>query len=90
MQGLAPDLTTRIARDQNKALSAFLLATMEAIAKALDIPLGKFFAVGDYVISASDERLAQVVKRLTGLSKDDLDWADRLLTVALSRKQTRS
>lgn len=66
------------------------LATMEAIAKALDIPLGKFFAVGDYALSSSDERLAHLVKRLTGLSKDDLDWADRLLTAALSRKPSRS
>lgn len=64
-------------------------ATIEAIARVLNTPLKDFFSVGEYAVKASDDRLALLMKRLAGLSREDLEWADRLLSVALHRKQPR-
>lgn len=60
--------------------------TLEALAKALDVPVSAFFQIGNYEAGGSNPILAKIVNRLAKLDPDDLEWADRLLSVGLSRK----
>jgi transcriptional regulator with XRE-family HTH domain len=63
------------------------LKTLGEIASALGVEVRDLFGVGDF--AAKDRRndpLLRIVERLSTLSADDIDWADKLLTLALNRK----
>jgi len=60
--------------------------TLDALSRALSVPVAHFFEVGGFRAGDDNSRLAQLVHRLAGLDADDLEWADELLKVALKRK----
>lgn len=61
--------------------------TLEALSLSLDVPVRDFFGIATF--EAGEEReqpLFRLVQRASVLDRHDLDWLDRLVTVALSRK----
>ena len=73
-----------------RGLSAPSFETLEALSRALTVPVGSFFWTAD-LEPAEIERdaLQRLVARLSGLDSDDIEWADRLLGIALARKVRR-
>jgi len=63
------------------------LMTLDELATALGIEVRDLFGIGEF--AAKDRRgdpLVRIVERLAGLGADDIEWADKLLALALSRK----
>jgi len=60
--------------------------TLDALARALDVSVGDFFQVGRFRAGNSDRALARIVIQLSQLSNQDLEWAEKLLKVALERR----
>lgn len=61
--------------------------TLEALARAFGVPVRDLFGVGAYAAkSGQDDGLVRLISRVSGLDPEDLDWIDRLVTVALARK----
>jgi transcriptional regulator with XRE-family HTH domain len=61
--------------------------TLERFAEILGVPVRDFFGAGDYVAEPRrDDALARLVKRVSGLDGEDLDWVDRVVASALNRK----
>lgn len=70
-----------------RGLSAPSFETLEALSSTFDVPVSQLFWAADLPPSAhSDDALQRLVSRLAGLDADDIDWADRLVNVALARK----
>jgi transcriptional regulator with XRE-family HTH domain len=61
--------------------------TLVDLAKALSVDVRDFFEVGDVAArEGREDPLIRLVGRLTELSNDDVDWIDKLVATALSRK----
>jgi transcriptional regulator with XRE-family HTH domain len=63
------------------------LKTLDQLATALGIEVRDLFGIGDFAVKdRRGDPLVRIVERLAGLSADDIEWADKLLALALSRK----
>ncbi|PVM82089.1 helix-turn-helix domain-containing protein [Caulobacter endophyticus] len=81
--GMSQETISRIER----GLLAPSFETLVDLASALNVDVRDFFAVGDFVArDGRDDPLVRLVGRLTELSNDDVEWVDRLVATALSRK----
>jgi transcriptional regulator with XRE-family HTH domain len=69
-----------------RGVSAPSFETLEAFAGELGVPVAQFFELDG---TAPDGPLFRIAKRLAQLSEEDLQWAEKLLTVALSRGRSR-
>lgn len=69
-----------------RGVAAPSFETLEALGRALSVPVAQFFEIGGFRAGDDNSRLAQLVHRLASLDADDLEWADDLLKVALKRK----
>lgn len=73
-----------------RGLSAPSFETLEALSRAFAVPVGSFFWTADLgAAEAEMDTLQRLVARLSVLDSDDIDWADRLLSLALARKVRR-
>ena len=64
--------------------------TLHKLSEVLNTPVRDFFGLGDYVAaSGREDPLARLLHRLSSLEPADLDWVDRLVTTALSRRPPR-
>ena|SRR3989338_3973685 len=81
--GLASETISRIER----GAIAPGFDTLSDFATALNVEVRDFFEVGDFAVrEGRNDPLVRLVGRLTELSDEDVEWADRLLQLALSRK----
>lgn len=61
--------------------------TLETFSRVLATPARDFFGSGSFdAASGREDPLAQLVTRVSTLDSGDLDWINRLVSVALSRK----
>lgn len=61
--------------------------TLVDLANALSVEVRDFFEVGTLAVrEGRDDPLVRLVGRLTELSNDDVEWIDKLVATALSRK----
>jgi hypothetical protein len=64
--------------------------TLSDFAKALGVEVRDFFEAGPFAASEGrEDPLVRLVSRLTSLDDDDVEWADKLIEVALARKSRR-
>lgn len=81
--GLAQETISRMER----GLIAPGFDTLADFATALNVDVRDFFEVGDFVVrEGREDPLVRVVARLTELSDEDVEWIDKLVATALSRK----
>lgn len=81
--GVAQETISRIERGS----LAPSFETLADLANALKVDVRDFFEAGDFVArEGRDDPLVRVVGRLTELSDDDVEWVDKLIVTALSRK----
>lgn len=67
--------------------SAPSFETLSKMAEVLKVDVRDFFGIGAFAAKdGRDDPLVSVIDRLSHLSDDDVDWADQLLALALSRK----
>jgi hypothetical protein len=58
---------------------------LEALSTTFVVPVGALFWTADLgPADTDDDALQRIVTRLSGLDSDDIDWADRLLGLALA------
>ena len=63
------------------------LDTLEAIATALDVEVREFFGAGSVAAKTrKDDPLSKLLDRVVALSDDDLEWANKLIALAMSRR----
>jgi transcriptional regulator with XRE-family HTH domain len=63
------------------------IKTLEELAGALNVELRDFFGAGTFAVKGGRaDPLVRVIDRLSNLSVEDLEWADKMLALALSRK----
>ena len=61
--------------------------TLEMLAGAFDIPVRNLFGIGDHDAKPGrEDGLVRLIGRVSSLDPEDIDWIDRLVDVALSRK----
>jgi hypothetical protein len=61
--------------------------TLAAFSTVLETPVREFFGAGDYAASAGrEDALVRLISRVAGLDIADMEWVDRLVATALSRK----
>lgn len=91
-----PQLAEKIGRSVEavnkieRGLSAPSFETLDALSGAFLVPVGSLFWAADLGTDGREsETLQRLVSRLSGLDADDIDWADRLLSLALARKVRR-
>lgn len=61
--------------------------TLSALSAALGVPVREFFGVGDYAAAAGrNDPLVRLIERVSSLGEADLEWAERLLALAMARK----
>lgn len=61
--------------------------TLADFSRVLSVPVREFFGAGSYAAEAGrSDALVRLVDRVSGLDNDDLEWIDRLVTIALARK----
>ena len=61
--------------------------TLEALAAAMGVPVRDLFGVGPYAVEPGrDDGLVRLISRVSALDPEDLNWVDRLVSVALARK----
>jgi transcriptional regulator with XRE-family HTH domain len=66
------------------------LKTLEELAAALQVDVRDFFEAGSFAVKdRKGDPLAKILERLSALNADDLEWADKLIVLALSRKSRR-
>jgi transcriptional regulator with XRE-family HTH domain len=83
----SPQLIGRIER----GTAAPSFETLEALSAALNTPVRDFFGVGQLEAkSGPEDALVRLLERGAGLDQPDLEWLDRLVSVALSRRAPRS
>lgn len=64
--------------------------TLEALARALAVPVREFFGAGQYEAGRSaTDPMAKLVARVAALDAADLVWLDRLVAHALNRRPPR-
>lgn len=81
--GLAQETVSRIER----GAIAPSFETLVDFAKAVNVDVRDFFEAGDFVArEGREDPLVRLVARLTELSNDDIEWIDKLVATALSRK----
>jgi len=80
--GRSVELISRIER----GAGAPSFDTLEVLSRELQIDVRDLFGVGSFAAGSSTDALAKLVGRLAGLDPEDLEWADRVLAAALSRK----
>jgi transcriptional regulator with XRE-family HTH domain len=63
------------------------LRTLEGLAEVFALPVRELFGVGAFAVAGGrEDGLARLVRRVSALGPDDLDWVDELVRVALARK----
>jgi transcriptional regulator with XRE-family HTH domain len=63
------------------------LETLEAIAIALKVEARDLFGAGEFAAkSRQDDPLSKLLDRVSSLSDSDIEWADKLLALALTRR----
>lgn len=73
-----------------RGLSAPSFDTLEALSRAFTVPVGSLFWASDLRPKTLEkDALQRLVERLSGLDGGDIEWADRLLSLALARKIRR-
>ena len=71
--------------ERGKAAPSF--ETLTDLSEALGVPVREFFGAGSYAAEAGrGDALVRLVDRVSGLDNDDVEWIDRLVTIALARK----
>ncbi len=61
--------------------------TLAELAEVLGVPVRDFFGAGEFAAKAGrNDPLVRLVDRVSGLGDDDMEWIDRLVSVALARK----
>ena len=61
--------------------------TLQQLSAALDTPVRDFFGLGEFqAAKGRSDALQKLIHRLSGLDEAEVEWADRLVTVGLSRK----
>lgn len=61
--------------------------TLEVFSKILKTPVRDFFGDSAFAVDAGrDDGLSRLLTRIANLDSEDLDWLDRLVSVALNRK----
>ncbi len=61
--------------------------TLSDLSNALGVSVRDLFGSGDYAAKAGrNDPLVRLIERVSGLSDGDIEWVDRLVTVALARK----
>lgn len=64
--------------------------TLEALSEALNTPVREFFGAGDFHVGGRQrDGLARLLGRAAALDRTDLEWLDKLVSVALSRRPPR-
>lgn len=67
--------------------SAPSFETLSALSEVLGVPVREFFGSGAYAAEAGrSDPLVRLIERLSGMSDADVEWADRLLAVAMARR----
>lgn len=73
-----------------RGLSAPSFETLESLSEAFAVRVESFFWAADLGRAEAEmDTLQRLVARLSVLDSDDIDWADRLLSLALARKARR-
>jgi len=81
--GNALETISRIERGK----SAPSFTTIEKFTEALGVDARDLFGAGPYAAQAGrNDPLVRTIERLSTLSAADLEWAEKLLALALSRK----
>ncbi len=84
--GIAPETVSRLER----GTFAPSFDTLVDLATALGVSVRDFFEIGDRPIRDDrEDPLADLMVKLAFFDPLDLQWADQLLTLALSRKSNR-
>jgi transcriptional regulator with XRE-family HTH domain len=66
------------------------LKTLEELAGALKVDVRDFFGAGEFAVrDRKGDPLVRVLDKLSALDAADLDWIDKLVALALSRKTRR-
>lgn len=66
------------------------LDSLASLSTALKVPVSAFFFdPGDQKRAANSDLLHRMLVRLSSLDREELAWAEKLLSVALSRKPRR-
>lgn len=66
------------------------LKTLEELAAALKVDVRDFFGAGEFAVRGrKGDPLVRILDKLSVLDADDLDWMDRMIALALSRKSRR-
>lgn len=61
--------------------------TLVDLARVLEVDVRDFFEIGDFAArEGRDDPLARLVGKLSELQSDDVEWIDRVVSAALSRK----
>lgn len=61
--------------------------TLSDLSNVLGVPVREFFGAGSYEAKAGrSDPLVRLIDRVSGLGDDDMEWIDRLVSVALARK----
>lgn len=60
--------------------------TLEALAAGFDIPIRDLFGLGPFAVREDTDPMGRLLVRIAGLDPEDIDWLDRLVSVALNRK----
>lgn len=61
--------------------------TLSDLAVVLGVPVRDLFGVGDFSAEAGrNDPLVRLINRVAGLSIDDLEWLDRIVAAALTRR----
>src|SRR5438309_1602219 len=81
--GRSVEMINRIERGQ----AAPSFDTLEALSRELKVPIRDLFGAGGFAASPeADDALVRLIGRVSGLENADLDWIDKLVSVALNRK----
>ena len=79
--GRSVELIGRIERGTVSAT----LETLEKLAKALRVPVRDLFGSGPYAVGTKSDPLGDCIKMLERLDRRELEWANRVLRIALQR-----
>lgn len=80
--GRSVEMVNRIERGR----TAPSFETLEVLSRCFQVPVRDLFGVGSYEAADRDDPMSRIVGRLSPLDRGDLDWVERLVTVALNRK----
>lgn len=69
-----------------RGVTAPSFETLEAMSQVLGVPVRDFFPTVSSAAGGANEGWSRLMLRASHLAPEDVDWVDRLVAVALSRK----